>query len=111
MTELVRRMREIDKQLAVLTKIISSGSHVGAGLTCHITVGRAPDNENEDTHRPTQVEVALCHKTEEILQLVVESLKKFREMNLILLKSELAAMQTFLSDEEEKATVKPRDKK
>lgn len=91
----IERINEIDRNLAVLNKIIDRGEHLAAGLEIALNVGvRQPDDDFD-----LEVSLGMSANTEHILELIREGLLRSRKWHVAQLTKDLEKLQEFLAKE------------
>jgi hypothetical protein len=71
----LRRIAELDRQIAAIKKIIDNGEHIAAGLSIDVLLGPVTGNEREDQ---AWVRTELCWQTDLILVTIHDSLVQSR---------------------------------
>jgi len=88
----VARIKQLESQVAALQKLSRTDDYLAAGLTIGLHAGPLRSDEDYD------IKVEVSCNLNPIIRLICVSLKEQIKEHLIYAKSELAELQTFLSE-------------
>ena len=70
----IQRIGYLEKQLTALKRVDKHGSHIGAGFTVELTVGK-PNDESES------ITMEVCANTQELLNFFIKSVSDSIDLN------------------------------
>jgi hypothetical protein len=87
----ITRIRQLDRQIKEIKRIIREGQYWGAGLSISLAVGANPDHDD-------YLNLECSEMIEEILTTVCQSLEAAKEMRRIMMLADYQRLTDFISD-------------
>lgn len=98
----VKSIESIDQQINQLDKLRNCGDLIAAGLTISVRMGPSADDDDSKTSKTTVIETS--HHTQELLELMIKSLKESRKFWVTMARQDAKKLNEFLASEDLKAS-------